>query len=209
LPHLAAVGPQAVARLTQGISPKHCASPAGRAEGSWRNALILRKDPDRRRHGKTDARRHRRLRAILEAGARELTHAVTELGLRGVFVESAKGALLPDAEEARPTFAAAAALGVPVFLHPVEDWNNLRGWTKDVQRSVFAPTVMITNCVAVIWLGGRGAIDAATVQLFAFAAPAVVLGTWAGLKLYGHLDEAEFRRVVLGLLMLSGIALLV
>lgn len=56
-----------------------------------------------------------------EAGARELTRAVKQLGLRGVFVESAKGDLLPDADEARPTFAAAAALGVPVFLHPVED----------------------------------------------------------------------------------------
>lgn len=56
-----------------------------------------------------------------EAGGRELTRAVKELGLRGVFVESANGDLLPDAPEARPTFAAAAALGVPVFIHPVED----------------------------------------------------------------------------------------
>jgi predicted TIM-barrel fold metal-dependent hydrolase len=56
-----------------------------------------------------------------EAGANELTRAVEELGLRGVFIESAKGDLLPDAKEARPTFAAAAALGVPVFLHPVAD----------------------------------------------------------------------------------------
>lgn len=56
-----------------------------------------------------------------EAGARELMRAVKELGLRGAFVESAKGDLLPDAKEARPTFAAAAALGVPVFLHPVAD----------------------------------------------------------------------------------------
>ena len=56
-----------------------------------------------------------------EAGANELTRAVRELGLSGVFIESAKGQLLPDAREARPTFAAAAALGVPVFLHPVAD----------------------------------------------------------------------------------------
>ena len=56
-----------------------------------------------------------------EAGARELTRAVKELGWRGVFVESAKGGLMPDAPEARPTFAAAAALGVPVFMYPIED----------------------------------------------------------------------------------------
>lgn len=56
-----------------------------------------------------------------ETSARELTRAVTKLGLRGVFVESAKNGLLPDAPEARPTFAAAAVLGVPVFIHPIED----------------------------------------------------------------------------------------
>ena len=56
-----------------------------------------------------------------ETGAREVTRAVAELGLRGVFVECAKGPHLPDAKEARPTLAAAAALGVPVFLHPVAD----------------------------------------------------------------------------------------
>ena len=56
-----------------------------------------------------------------ETAARELTRAVKELGLRGVFVESAKRDLLPDAPQARPTFATAAALGVPVFVHPVTD----------------------------------------------------------------------------------------
>jgi predicted TIM-barrel fold metal-dependent hydrolase len=56
-----------------------------------------------------------------DAGARELTRAVRELGMRGVFVESAKRDLLLDAPQARPTLAAAAALGVPVFVHPVTD----------------------------------------------------------------------------------------
>jgi predicted TIM-barrel fold metal-dependent hydrolase len=56
-----------------------------------------------------------------EASAAELTRAVRDLGLRGVFIEGAKGDLLPDAAEARPTFEAAAELGIPVFLHPVPD----------------------------------------------------------------------------------------
>lgn len=54
-------------------------------------------------------------------GARELTRAVRELGLRGVFIEAGKKDLLPDAPQARPTLATAAALGVPVFVHPVTD----------------------------------------------------------------------------------------
>jgi aminocarboxymuconate-semialdehyde decarboxylase len=56
-----------------------------------------------------------------DAGARELTRAVRELNLRGVFVASAKRDLFLDAPQARPTLAAAAALGVPVFVHPVTD----------------------------------------------------------------------------------------
>jgi aminocarboxymuconate-semialdehyde decarboxylase len=56
-----------------------------------------------------------------DAGARELTRAVRDLGLRGVFVESAKRDLLLDAKEARPTLAAAASLGIPVFVHPITD----------------------------------------------------------------------------------------
>jgi len=53
--------------------------------------------------------------------ARELSRAVRDLGLRGVFVESAKGDLLLDAPQARPTLAMAASLGVPVFVHPIND----------------------------------------------------------------------------------------
>ena len=56
-----------------------------------------------------------------EDSALELTRAVRELGLRGVFVASGKKDLLLDAPQARPTLAAAAALGVPVFVHPITD----------------------------------------------------------------------------------------
>jgi len=53
-----------------------------------------------------------------EAGAREVERA-RGLGLAGLFVESAQGDLLLDAPEAFPTLAAAAAAGLPVFVHPI------------------------------------------------------------------------------------------
>jgi aminocarboxymuconate-semialdehyde decarboxylase len=56
-----------------------------------------------------------------EASARELTRAVKQLGMRGVFVESGKGELLLDAPQARPVLATANALGIPVFVHPLTD----------------------------------------------------------------------------------------
>lgn len=65
-----------------------------------------------------------------EAGARQLEHAVRQLGLQGVFVDSAKGDLLFDAPQARPVLEAAAGLGVPVFVHPV----NPPGLTAQLAR---------------------------------------------------------------------------
>ena len=38
--------------------------------------------------------------------------------------------------------------------------------------------------------------------------PVVLVGTWLGMKLYGRLDEAKFRQVVLVLLLLSGAVLI-
>jgi len=59
-----------------------------------------------------------------------------------------------------------------------------------------------------LWLGGTGMIGPAIAMLFFFGLPALTLGTWAGLKSFGRLNEAGFRRVVLCLLVLSGVSLL-
>lgn len=88
-------------------------------------------------------------------------------------------------------------------------WCGLRGWPKDAQRAVFQPVAVAIHVMAVVWFGGSGVITARSAALFALALPAVVAGTWLGLKLYGRLDEAGFRRVVLILLLASGIVLVV
>jgi uncharacterized protein len=66
--------------------------------------------------------------------------------------------------------------------------------------------------MTLIWFGGHGLITAETVRLFSIGLPAVLIGRWLGLKLYGKLDEPTFRVVVLLLLLLlllgSGLTLL-
>ncbi len=54
-----------------------------------------------------------------DISAREAERAITQLGLRGIFVDCARGDMLIDAPQARPTLEVAARLGVPVFVHPV------------------------------------------------------------------------------------------
>jgi uncharacterized membrane protein YfcA len=61
--------------------------------------------------------------------------------------------------------------------------------------------------MSAVWLGARGALDADSVRLFLIGLPVLLAGTWLGLKLYGRLDEAGFRKVVLALLLVSGLAL--
>jgi uncharacterized protein len=39
--------------------------------------------------------------------------------------------------------------------------------------------------------------------------PALLAGTWLGLKLFGRLDEASFRKIVLVLLLASGAVLMI
>jgi len=88
-------------------------------------------------------------------------------------------------------------------------WCGVRGWGKDEQRAVFQPIGVAIFAMSGLWLGVKGAISSETLWFFVIGLPVLLAGTWAGLKLYGHLDEAGFRKVVLLLLLLSGAALVV
>ena len=87
-------------------------------------------------------------------------------------------------------------------------WCGLRGWPKDQQRAVFQPVAVAIFAMSAFWLGFKGAVSADTIRLFLFGLPVLLAGTWLGMKLYGRLDEATFRKVVLVLLLASGVALM-
>ena len=87
-------------------------------------------------------------------------------------------------------------------------WCGLRGWPKDRQRAVFQPVAVAIFAMSAVWLGVKGAVSVDTIRLFLFGLPALLAGTWLGMKLYGRLDEAAFRKVVLVLLLASGVALI-
>jgi uncharacterized membrane protein YfcA len=57
-------------------------------------------------------------------------------------------------------------------------------------------------------LGVSGAITADIVKLYLLGLPALLAGLWLGFKLYGKLDDATFRKLVLTLLLFSGLALI-
>jgi uncharacterized membrane protein YfcA len=86
-------------------------------------------------------------------------------------------------------------------------WCTLRGWPRDEQRTVFQPVGVAVFLMTGLWLGGMGLVSGDTIGFFLIGLPALLAGTWLGLKLYGRLDEAGFRTVVLGLLLISGLGL--
>src|SRR3954471_21665532 len=87
-------------------------------------------------------------------------------------------------------------------------WCGLRGWPKDQQRTVFQPVAVAIFLMSAFWLGTSGTVTADTIKLFLIGLPALLIGTWVGLKMFGRLDEAMFRKVVLGLLLVSGAVLM-
>jgi uncharacterized membrane protein YfcA len=86
-------------------------------------------------------------------------------------------------------------------------WSGTRGWNKDEQRAVFQPAAVATFVMMIVWLGGAGILNANIGWLFMIGLPALFAGTWLGWKLYGRLDEATFRKAVLYVVLVSGLAL--
>lgn len=88
-------------------------------------------------------------------------------------------------------------------------WCQLSGAPKDAQRAIFQPVMFATFAMSAIAYGFAGAYTAKTLKLYAWALPALVIGIGCGIWLYGKLDDASFRRVVLILLFGSGLSLIV
>jgi len=86
-------------------------------------------------------------------------------------------------------------------------WSGLRGWPRDEQRAVFQPTAVATFLMTIAAFGGVGIITLDTVRLFMIGLPPLLAGSWLGWMLYGKLDEGAFRKVVLVLLLVSGVTL--
>lgn len=88
-------------------------------------------------------------------------------------------------------------------------WCQLRGWKKDEQRTIFQPVILAAFVMTAISLTVSGTITIELVKVYLYGLPPLAAGLWIGLKLYGHLDDTAFRKVVLVLLLLSGLTLIV
>lgn len=86
-------------------------------------------------------------------------------------------------------------------------WCQFRGGTKDAQRAIYQPVIFATFVMTTISLAAAGQVTVDTLKLFATTLPVLLAGLWLGVRLYGRLDDATFRKMVLILLLLSGLTL--
>ncbi|HZL39545.1 MAG TPA: sulfite exporter TauE/SafE family protein [Pseudolabrys sp.] len=89
-------------------------------------------------------------------------------------------------------------------------WVQLGGGAKDAQRAIFQPVLFITMAMATLTFGTAGHLfNIDILKLFFMGLPVLLLGLWAGVTLYGKLDDAAFRKIILILLLISGLSLVV
>ncbi len=90
-------------------------------------------------------------------------------------------------------------------------WCGLKGWTKDRQRGVYQPFILIMQVLALALISvarsshaHAGGIDLSTISYV----PGALLGTWCGIAIFRRLTDLQFARVVNSLLIVSGLGLL-
>jgi uncharacterized membrane protein YfcA len=88
-------------------------------------------------------------------------------------------------------------------------WCALRGWSRDEQRAVFQTFSLCMQALTLTIYATTGLITRDTLRLFAIVAPALIIPTLLGVRLYARFSEAGFRRLILVLLSLSGAVLLI
>ena len=88
-------------------------------------------------------------------------------------------------------------------------WCGLRGWQADAQRGVYQPYNLTILSIALLAYATQGILTAQVGGFVLVCLPATLLGAYGGMRLYGRIDDRQFRYLVLWLLLASGLVLTV
>jgi hypothetical protein len=87
-------------------------------------------------------------------------------------------------------------------------WCTLRRYERDVQRTIIQNFNLTMLAVTMLVYLGSGLVTRTALPMLAVVLPAMLIPVLLGTRVYVGLSETAFRRVVLGLLTISGITLL-
>ena len=88
-------------------------------------------------------------------------------------------------------------------------WVGLQKLPKNTQRGTYEPFIFITSIIAVISFAIAGLYTIQMAYDILKILPALIIGSWLGVKIYHVLDGEVFRRTILGLILAAGIVLLI
>ncbi|MFK7874835.1 MAG: sulfite exporter TauE/SafE family protein [Paracoccaceae bacterium] len=98
---------------------------------------------------------------------------------------------------------AAALAGVVPQL-----WLSLRPWSKSETRGVLQPFNMAVMCTTIVLLFLKGAYDTVTLYALMVTIPSGVLGAQIGILVFGVLSDTMFRRLLIAMTFVMGLAIL-
>lgn len=87
-------------------------------------------------------------------------------------------------------------------------WCNIRGLSKVEQRGVVQPFILLMQIATLVYFSKLGILASGTWTSYVWCLPAVIGGTWLGLKLFNRVDDVRFRRLILLFLLVSGATLM-
>ncbi|MET3925608.1 sulfite exporter TauE/SafE family protein [Devosia sp. 2618] len=86
-------------------------------------------------------------------------------------------------------------------------WTTLRGWDKDTQRGVLQAFNIAMHVTTLTVYALSGSITQQTLVMFGWITPALAIPAVLGVLLFRRLATRTFRRLILVLLLLSGMTL--
>jgi uncharacterized membrane protein YfcA len=88
-------------------------------------------------------------------------------------------------------------------------WVGLQKLPKNTQRGTYEPFIFITSIIAVISFAVAGLYTIQMAYDLLKILPALIVGSWLGVKIYHVLDGEVFRKTILGLILAAGMILLI
>ena len=87
-------------------------------------------------------------------------------------------------------------------------WTDIRGWSKEQRRSVLQAFNFSILSVALVSHAVSGLLTRDVALATAAALPGTIGGAWIGSLVYRRLGDRGFQKVVMGLLLVSGLVLI-
>ena len=88
-------------------------------------------------------------------------------------------------------------------------WCMLRGWDRDAQRAMFQTFLVVAQAAGLLGFAVAGLLTTEVWRLAAWTLPFVLLTSYLGTRLYTRLGGESFRRIVLAVLLLTGMILVI